>query len=368
MKIAMIGLRGLPANYSGIELAVEEIGTRLAKAGHDVTIYCMGRRPAETYKGMRLVYIPTVRGKNTEMVIYSMLASLHALWRRYDVVHLHALGPGVMSALFRLFRRPVVVTCHGLDYLREKWGFLARSYIRFGEKMSVRYANSVICVSQSMRSDLEKRYRKSLDYIPNGATVNDAPGDDHLREALGLAPKGYFIFVGRLVECKRVDVLVKAFRQLETDMKLVIVGGGSDEATARLSGLAAGDDRIVFTGPVYGDALNDLFGNAAFFVLPSVLEGLPVALIEALGHNLPVIVSDLPENLEVIADDTGHYRGLICERDSVTSLRDTLATAILHRVSLTEQYADNGDFVIGKYGWDSIASQTAKCYARAARK
>ncbi|MCD7058913.1 glycosyltransferase family 4 protein [Pelagibacterium xiamenense] len=361
----MIGLRGLPANYSGIEVAVEEIGARLVDAGHEVTVYCMGRRATETYKGMRLVYIPTIRGKNTEMVVYSMLASLHALGQGYDLVHLHAFGPAVMTGLFRLFRRPVVVTCHGLDYLREKWGLIARTYIRFGETMAMRHANAVICVSRSMRSDLEARHRKPLDYIPNGSTVKNVPAEDHMRTQLGLAPKGYFIFVGRLVECKRVDLLIEAFRQLETDMKLVIVGGGSDDAVARLSGLAAGDERIVLTGPVYGEALDGLFGNAAFFVLPSVLEGLPVALIEALGHNLPVIVSDLPENLEVVADGNGGYRALVCERDSVGSLRDTLAAALRDRQALARQYADNRAFVMEKYGWDSIAAQTAECYARA---
>jgi glycosyltransferase involved in cell wall biosynthesis len=369
MRIAMIGLRGVPASYSGIETAVEEIGSRLAAQGNEVTVYCMAGRYTEKrteYRGMRLVYVPTIRSKNAEMIVYSVLSTARAILSRHDVIHFHALGPSTMAMLTWLTRRPSVATCHGLDYNREKWGRLARTYLKLGEFASARFAREVIVVSETLAAYFAATYGRATRFIPNGAApVHPAPLGEKER-ALGLEAGRYVLFVGRLVECKRVKHLIDAFKATDTPMKLVVVGTGPEDILADLRQRAEGDDRIVLTGALHGDDLRRVFSNAGLFVLPSVLEGLPVALIEALSYNLPVIVSDIPENLEVVRDGTD-YRAAVVKADDLASLREGLTASLSDLDALREKARGNSRFVGDKYDWDRITQQTLECYRAAAR-
>lgn len=368
MRVAMIGLRGVPAGYSGIERAVEEIGSRLAAQGHQVTVYCMSGRYAEkrqTYKGMRLVYIPTIRSKNLEMIIYSVLATLRAIASRHDVIHFHALGPSTMATLAWAARRPTVATCHGLDYNREKWGRLARAYLKLGEFASARVARELIVVSETLAAYFGSVWGCVPRFIPNGApAAHLMPLGERERQHYGLEAGRYALFVGRLVECKRVDLLIDAFKATESSGKLVVVGSGPDELVDGLRHRAQDDDRILFTGPLHGDDLQRIFSNAGLFVLPSVLEGLPVALIEALSYDLPVIVSDIPENLEVVTDGPA-YRALVVKAGDPASLRDGLAFALSDLDALKLSARGNARFVAAKYDWDRISDETLECYLAA---
>lgn len=366
MRIAMIGLRGVPAKYSGVETAVEEIGSRLAEQGHHVSVYCMagvGGRHDGIYRGMNRIEMPTIKSKNLQMIIYSVLATLHAIRQGYDVIHLQALGPSSMAFLCWLTRRPVVVTCHGLDYKREKWGLLARLYLQLGEYVSARFVREVITVSKSLKNHFQRVHGKRATYIPNGSLEQAHVKLGEYAQRHGIAPRRYVVFVGRLVECKRVEHLISAFKRIKTDLKLVIVGDGPAEIASQLKAAAADSKQIVFTGALHGTELAAVFSNASLFVLPSVLEGLPVALIEALAYDLPVVVSDIPENLEVV-EDAGRYRAVVTKADDELSLAEGLQRAIADFGSSNGRSSGNARFVGEKYNWDDVSKETLKAYER----
>lgn len=305
MRVAMIGLRGIPTAYGGIERHVEAIAPRLAGRGHDVTVY--GRSHCcepGTFRGVRVRTVRTLETKHLETAIYAAGATLDALHRDFDLLHFHALGPSLFASLPRIGRVPVVVTVHGLDWRRAKWGALATGALRVGEITSFAFADRTVVVSQALRDHYRDGHGVAAEYIPNGVDLPGAPGSDGLRERFGVEPGSYALFVGRLVPEKGVHHLVRAWRRLGRDVPLVVAGGGShaDEYETRVRALAAGDRRIVFPGFVGGEELARLYANARLFVLPSEIEGLSVALLEAMSFALPVLVSDLPENLEVIDD------------------------------------------------------------------
>lgn len=363
LRVGVVGLRGIPASYGGVETAVQETSVRLVLSGHSVTVYCMRSanplRPSK-YMGVNLVYIPTLRATGFGMLLYSILACVHALFQRYDVVHLHGLGAANLAPLFRLFGQRVVVTCHGLDYLREKWGMLARAYLRMGEFTGCRTANAFITVSKSLSSYFSKTHGVRAIYIPNGVAVPRPLPTDEPIAPWQLVPGQYILFVGRLVECKRVDLLISAFLASEVDLDLTIVGTGPAHIVDDLHVRAASNPRIHFTGALYGDDLNRLFSNAAFFVLPSVLEGLPIALIEALSYDLPLVVSDLPENLEVVTDTDGVVYAEVCKQNDVLS-----TSSAISRAALAVPRNSDGtlrDFVAAKYNWDATVSELLSVY------
>lgn len=362
MRVAIIGLRGVPAKYSGVENSVEQVSKRIVAAGHSVTVFCMAARYSDhpdQYLGIDLVYVQTISSKNLEMIFYSFLSTIKALLGRYDVIHFHALGPSVMSVFSWLFRRPSVATCHGLDYSREKWGFPARAYLRLGEYASARFASKLIVVSDGLRRHFIDRYGNDAHAIPNGAAKVERLSLSEIGQRYGLEPNGYILFVGRLVECKRVELLVHAFQQSSTSLKLAIVGEGPENVVGPIRTLAKGDPRIVMTGALFGEDLGRIFSNAAGFVLPSVLEGLPIALIEALSYDLPVIVSNIPENVEVVRDAPLGCVTLV-EPDSLDSLRRALDYADgswgLHERGCIER------FVLSKFDWDDVTDQTLAVY------
>lgn len=364
MRIAMIGLRDIPAKYSGVETAVEEIGTRLAEAGNDISVYCMSGLAADSgsyFRGLRRIEVPTVKSKNLAMIVYSFLSTCHAIYWRYDVVHLHAIGPGSMSLLCWLSRTPVVVTCHGLDYKREKWGLLARSYLRFGEYLSVKFADNVIVVSKSLQKYFQEKYGREVSYIPNASIARQFVefGDTGIK--FGIKKKKYILFVGRLVECKRVDLLIRACPVMNDEFKLVIVGGGPEDIVSALKNIAVSRTDVIFTGPLYGSDLAGILSNALIFVLPSILEGLPIALIEALAYDLPVVVSDIAENLEVVSGN-GICCATIVKSDSEYSLRDGLMKGLEIAKNLRGRSCGNADYVSMNYNWDDIATMTLGIY------
>lgn len=366
MKIAYIGVRGVPATYSGIEVAVEEIGSRIADRGHDVTVYCMGHRykqKSQTYRGMRLKYVPTSLHKNLEMIVYAFLSTIHALGHHYDIYHFHAIGPATMSLLPRLLGKKVVATVHALDWRREKWSFPARTYLRLGELASIKLAQGTIVVSKELEKYFREKYDEDSIYIPNGVFAKQCLDKSDILSKLALCDKEYIIFVGRLTRDKRVHVLIQGFRRSNTDMKLCIVGGENDVTIDELKTYAGSDPRIVFAGPIYGDDLVRLFRSAYLFVLPSILEGLPVALMEAMAYGTAVLVSDIPENLELITHDGALY-GRAFRAADVSSLAQTLQDMI-DDPSMVEQLASKASALVRqRYDWDQIAKETLSVYTQ----
>jgi glycosyltransferase involved in cell wall biosynthesis len=368
LRIAMIGQRGIPATFGGIEHHVEQLGARLVERGHEVTVFCRtnyteDRRPR--HRGMRLHYLPTVTQKHLDAVVHSGLSSCSSLRGRFDVVHYHALGPGLMAPLPR-FASPsgVVLTVHGLDDERAKWGRGAQAVLRTAQWMSARVPNATIVVSGALQQHYRRVHGRSTFHIPNGVVPPTPRAANEIRSRFGLEPGSYVLFVGRLVPEKAPDVLVEAFRSVPQGKRLVIAGGSSftNDYVTRLERIAADDPRVSLVGYVYGDTLAELYSNAAAFVLPSLLEGLPLTLLEAASYGLPIIASSIPPHLEVLGQDRpGHQ--LVIPGD-VESLSAALRSVLAGGGTIAADAASLQARVVDRYSWDKAADATEDVYDR----
>jgi len=354
MKIAFIGARGVVGKYSGIETYYEEIGSRLVQLGHHVTVYCRSyfTPQIQTYRGMEVKRLPTVRSKHLETIVHSALATVDALFRRYDIVQFHALGSSPLAVLPRLAGMKTVVSVRGLDGEREKWGALARGYLRACEWASVRYPSATTVVSRSLYDYFSERYRAETIYIPNGVTMKPAVSPDHIRR-FGLGTKNYILYVGRLTPEKGCHDLIEAFKGLKTDLKLVFVGG-STYASSYVEALKKGEsDHILFLGFQSGEILEELFSNAYLYVLPSTIEGLSISLLEAMAYGNCVLTSDIRENLEVVEG-----RGFTFRTGDVRDLGRMLNYLLQHPELAAASGKASRVLIERTYTWDMTAFRT----------
>ena len=301
VRVAFIGGRGLVSKYSGIESYYEQAGRELASRGHEVTVYCRAyfTPPMASHNGMRVRRLPTIRSKHLETVVHTLLSSLHAMASDYDIVHYHCLGPALFSFLPRLAGKKTVVTVQGLDWQRGKWGVIAARVLRWGEAAAVTLPNATMVVSQTLREHYRAHHQRETIYVPNGATViSPRPFKQLVRE--DLLPGNYVLFLGRFSPEKNCHLLIDAFEKTETEMTLVLAGGSSHSDFYVENLRRHQSDRIRFLPWVSGNELEDLLSNAALFVLPSELEGLSLALLDAMAAGVCVLTSDIPENREVV--------------------------------------------------------------------
>jgi glycosyltransferase involved in cell wall biosynthesis len=368
----MIGTRGVPATFGGVERAVEELAARLAAAGHDVTVYCRtGYSPsrAPEHRGIRLRYLPAVSTKHLEAISHSLLATLDAVLRRYDVVHFHALGPGLCAPLARLAGLRVVTTVHALDFQREKWGRVARTALRLGAWCAARFPHRTVVVSQELERYFASAYGRRTTYIPNGVVLAPRADLDE-DEILERRAKGHVLFLGRLVPEKGVHTLIEAYRELETDLPLVIAGPAShsEEYEKRLRALARDDARISFAGAVYGEEKAELLARTYVFCQPSTVEGLPIVLLEIMAEGICPLVSDIPEHLEVVTAENGAVAALTFRAGDVAGLRDALAEALASPALLAERGRLAREIVAERYDWDDAAARLQEVLAEVASR
>ncbi len=368
LRIAMIGQRGVPATFGGVERHVEEIGARLAARGHEVIVYARTNyveEPHETWRGMTVRTLGTVDSKHLDAIVHSVNSTLAAMRAGVDVVHYHAVGPGLPSALPRYAGRGgVVQTIHGRDSERAKWGRGAQVVLRAAEWMSARVPDETIVVSRDLGEHYLRAHGRRTTWIPNGVDEPTLRPPSAIAERWGLTTGSYLLFVGRLVPEKAPDLLIRAFRRLPGDVRLVIAGGSSftDDYVADLHREASGDPRVVLAGYVFGDELEELYSNAAAFVLPSYLEGLPLTLLEAASYGTPVVASDIPPHLEVVgADAPGHRLFPAGDEAALTeALRRALAETRIER----EGAATMRESVLATYRWDAVTDDVEAVYRR----
>lgn len=365
MKIVVTGTRGIPAIPGGVETHCEELYPRIAAMGHEVTVirrkpYVGSENGKDSYKGVKLVDIHSPKKKSLEAAIHTFLAVLKARTMNPDLVHIHAVGPSIMVPVARLLGLKVVMTNHGPDYNRQKWGKLAKTVIRMGEKWGTKYSTRVIAISKMIVRSLAENYgRTDTALIYNGVnTPVKSPRTDYI-ESLGIRPgEKYFLTVGRFVEEKGFHDLVAAYRAAGLqDFKLVIAGD-SDHPDAYSESLKqqAREAGVILTGYIMGEKLNQVFSNASVFVLPSYHEGLPISLLEAMSYNLDVIVSDIEANkLDCLQPDDFFKVG------DVAAL-----TSKLHQKATS--FFKLREYDLSAYDWDTIASQTLEVYEQVAGK
>lgn len=357
LKIAMLGTRGIPASYSGFETCVEQLSQRLVERGHDVTVYCRSHHityAEPTYKGIKLVKLPTITNKYLDTLVHSLLSSLHALPKRYDIALYFIAGNSPVTWIPRLVGTKTLINVDGLDWKREKWPALAKRYIQFAEFLATKLPTRYLTDSQVVQQYYQDTYGSTPPNIPYGSDVDILPPGETLQK-YGLEAGRYLLFVGRLVPENCAHHLVQAFHGLSTDVKCVIVGDAAyaEEYIAQLKAQAQGDPRIIFTGYVFGKGYHELGSNAAIFIETSGVGGTHPALVEAMAHGSCVVVNDTPENLETIGDAGFAYSG----KAGATAL-GPLLQRLLDDPALVQAYAKKAQERANTvYTWDLVTDQ-----------
>jgi glycosyltransferase involved in cell wall biosynthesis len=369
LRIAMVGQRGLPATYGGVERHVEELGSRLVTMGHEVIVYCRpnySTHPQAEYRGIELRHLNTVDSKHFDAIVHSASATYSAMRDQVDVVHYHALGPGLVAPLPRIFSRAKVVqTVHGLDQQRSKWGKVASSVLGVGCWMSARVPDATVVVSRALKDHYWSEYHAQTTYISNGVDEIDLEPSAELLEPLGLEPGRYVLFVGRLVPEKAPDMLMRAFRRLERDdLKLAIAGGSSYTAgyVGSLEQLAREDSRVVMTGYVHGEQLSQLYAHAGLFVLPSEVEGMPLTLLEAAAHGTPILASDIAPHREMLGE-SGPGRRMFRQSDE-DDLLAQMTMILDDHAGEREAGQESRRWVHKEFSWDRAAEELSTLYRR----
>jgi len=370
MRIAFIGIKGLPGTFSGVETHVHELGTRLVKRGHEVFAYVRPHyTPRDVHEddGIKLIHRPTVPSKHLDASVHSFLSALHTFGKPYDIVHFHCIGPGAFAPIARLSRARVVTTVHRFDYLSGKWGWFARTCLQTAERVCLQASHRAIGVAPFLREHY-KGMGFDVEYIPNGVPLPDLELPTNELGQFGLEPEQYYLYLGRLVPEKRPEWLIQAFMDVCDDpgRRLVIMGGSSstDDYVESLKRLAApAGDRILFTGPVYGDAKEQVLAHARGFMLPSALEGLPITLLEAMSHSRPCLVSSIPPHRDVLV----HGRnGFLHDEDSYDDLCERLREFdALDAPTRTDVGAAARKTVAEGYDWEEIVDSLERCYESA---
>lgn len=371
MKIAVIGAKGLPAKQGGIEHYCQELYPRIVEQGHSVDLFARssytGSRWLNCYKtrGVRVINLPSLPLRGLDAILNSALGAIAASSRHYDIIHFHAMGPSLMTWLPRITSSAkIVVNCQGLDGRRAKWGKASGYMLYLGEYAAARFADELIVVSEDLRSYFLKAYGRETTYIPNApASFSDSDSKFSFGTSLGLKQKHYILFLGRLVPEKCPDLLIQAFQALKpVGWKLVITGGVSDtgQFVSKIVDMAAGTTDAVLTGELHGAHLAEIVRNAGLFVLPSLLEGLPLAMLEAMQEGIPILASDIPPHQQLLNDG----RGLLFRAGDLSSLVHNLNWATHHPHELSEMAKKAQSHVHANYNWNQITSEVLKLFTR----
>ena len=357
MKIVVTGTRGIPAIMGGVETHCEELFPRVAALGYDVTVMRRSSYVADSlteWHGVKLMDIPTPRKKAFEAIVHTVRAVIAARRLGADVVHIHAIGPALVTPLARLLGMKVVFTHHGPDYDRDKWGTAAKMMLRLGEMLGCRFANRVIVISDVIRNLIASKHgrTKGVSLIYNGVPAADKCHFPEYFSELGITEGNYVLGMSRFVPEKNLHHLIEAFSRVKSEGLKLVIAGDSDFPDEYSEGLKrqAREAGVVLTGFVKGQKLHSLLTNARCFVLPSSHEGLPIALLEAMSYGLPVVVSDIPANLEVGLAEECYFP--VGDVDTLASRLRVLCDAPVERI----------DYDMAKYDWDHIAKEVSDVY------
>ena len=372
MKVAMIGHKVVPSRRGGIENVLTCLCPLLADKDIDVTCYNRSSDKVENefvsmvennkFGKITLKNAWTINKKGLSAMVASFTAAISASFSDYDIIHFHAEGPCAAMPLPKLFGKKLVATVHGLDWQREKWGnSFASKYIKFGERVMVKCADEIIVLSQSAKEYFKETYGRETVLIHNGINRPSKKEADIITKKYGLNKNEYICLVSRLTAEKGVHYLLDAFNRIKTDKKLVIAGDTSDtdQYVAMLKEMAKDNPNIIFTGFVSGDVLKEIYSNAYLVTLPSDIEGMSLSLLEALAFGNAVLCSDIPENTLVTED-----RAMLIEKSNVDDLTSKLQEMCDNEALVTNLKQGVDDFILGKYSWLDVATETATLYKK----
>lgn len=369
MKIAFIGQKGIPVSSGGVERRVQEVATRMAKMGHEVFVYARNEYTSEKiseYQGVKIIHLPSIATKHLGTITHTFLASIHAIFKKYDVVHYQAPGPSSLCWIIKIFSpgTGLVATFNSRDDQHQKWGRIAKAYLQLGEFIINKVPDKTIVVSELLRQYSKRKFKSDPTVIHNGSAVNLTGKGDEIQK-WNLEKDRYFLSVSRLVRHKGIHYLIEAFKnaqkigEIPENFKLVIVGGSAhtDDYVTYLKGLAKDNQNIIFTGNQWGRNLSQLFANALTFVQPSEAEGLSNALLEGMGYGIAPIISDISENTVVVKEN-----GLTFENKNIKDLENNLIFAVKNPECMKRLGREAKSSVEKDYNWDGNASMTLQLY------
>ncbi len=372
MKIAMLGHKRMPSREGGVEIVVEELSTRMAALGHDVTVY--NRRgkhvldknqkavKIDFYKGVKVKSVFTVDKKGLAAATSSFFATIRILLSKAEVVHYHAEGPCFWMWIIKKFsKKKIIATIHGLDWQRSKWGGFATKYIKRGEENAVKYADEIIVLSENVKEYFKNMYGRETVFIPNGVDKPEVLQPNIITKNYNLQGNDYILFLGRIVPEKGIHYLIEAYNNLKTDKKLVIAGAASDTDLyfEKLKKMSDGNPNIIFTGFVQGKELEELYSNAYIYCLPSDLEGMPLSLLEAMSYGNCCVTSDIKECTEVIKENK-----YIFHKSDIKGLTKLLQK-LCNKPDIVKKYQKKSqDYILDKYNWDDVVDKTLKLYSK----
>lgn len=367
MKIAMIGHKRIPSREGGVEIVVEELATRLVERGNEVVVYNrkgnnvldknIKTKKINEYKGVKIKNIFTINRKGLDALIYSFFASIIALFGKYDCIHYHAEGSCAMLWIPHLFKKKIVVTIHGLDWQRAKWGGFASKYIKFGEKLAVKYADEIIVLSNEMKKYFKEKYNRNTNFIPNGVNKPILKDSKIIKEKYNLGKEDYILFLARIVPEKGLDYLIEAYNQIETDKKLVIAGGAShtNNYYENIIQKCKSNPNIILTGFVQGEELQELYSNCFLYCLPSDVEGMPISLLEAMSYGRTCLVSDIDENTQVVENYAYTFK-----KGNIKDLTNKLNIILKNNEKVKNETISK--YILEKYDWNEIVKETESLY------
>lgn len=361
-RLSVIGLRGIPNVMGGVETHCANLYSEIIKCSNDYEINVIGRDRYiidSTYSGIKVKALPSIYTSSLETLFHTFISIFYAkFFLKSNIVHLHAVGSGLFMPLVRLLGMKGVLTVHGADYKRSKWGRAAKFLLKLGEKLGITFSNQTIVVGKKLTEDLKFEYSKAsnkITYIPNGIDIN-VDYDSEFSEcdflnSINLEQKGYILYVGRLDPAKGIEDLIKAYKSSGTELKLLIVGGSEHKGEFYHHITSYADENIIFSGVLSGDSLKAAYKNTALYVLPSYHEGHPISVLEAINFNAPLIVSDIIPNLSLNLPSENYYK--LADIDALAS---KVTEGKFKKVD-REQY-------IQLYNWQTIAKDTLFVYSK----
>jgi glycosyltransferase involved in cell wall biosynthesis len=364
MKIAYIGQKGIPAKQGGIERHVEELSQRVAEAGFDVFVYS---RPHYTlnhknkYKNIHIVSMPSINTKHLDAISHTLFSTFHALFHSYDVIHYHGVGPSLLSWIPRLLkpRTKIISTFHCIDRKHQKWNKLAQYILGLGERATCKFPHQTIVVSKVLQKYCKEKFNHVTSYIPNGVSILNTKSNTEILQKHDLKKNDYILAASRLVRHKGIHTLIEAYNKLKTDKKLVIAGAGANtlDYVNEIKAMAKSNKNIIFVGQQTGSDLKALFENTYLFVQPSEAEGLSIALLESMLYGLPIVSSDIEENMELVKGLSLQFKN-----KDVDDLAKQLKYALKYPEVINKTAVKAKELAGRDYNWDNITKQTIDIY------
>ncbi len=365
IRICVLGTRGFPSVQGGVEKHCEELYPRLVRLGCDVTVftrtpYIEEERRVTEWQGVKFIHLWCPRAKSLEAIVHTLMGIRGVKGLSPDILHIHGIGPSLLTPLAALSNKlKIVMTHHGPDYERAKWGWLAKGALRCGERLGVAYSDGVIAISRWIKRLIEDKYKKEALFIPNGVSIPEpVPAGAELKR-WALEPGGYVFTACRFVPEKGLEDLILAYSKIKNPSFKLVIAGGADHETPysrRIERLAEKTRGVVLTGILSGRSLAELFSSAGLFVLPSYYEGLPIALLEALSYGVGVLVSDIEQHKEIPLEGFRYFKA-----GDVEGLSDAIVDCLERGVSEKERVAYMG-LLKREFDWDEIALKTLRLY------